>query len=136
MTSVFQAKGMLISGTRHLSPREAYEALKDGAVLVDVRENYLKSFKFFDVPNLIFAPFSTFQDSASDLPKDKPLILADSLGLHSKEAVQFLKDRGFENIANLNGGISEWESCGLPLKKDPSATLSGSCVCRLRPPVK
>ena len=36
MTSVFQGKGMLISGILHLSPREAHEALKDGAVLVDV----------------------------------------------------------------------------------------------------
>lgn len=28
MTSVFQGKGMLISGILHLSPREAYEALR------------------------------------------------------------------------------------------------------------
>ena len=136
MANVFQGMGMLIGGILHLSPREAYEAVKDGAVLVDVREEYLKEFKFFDVRNAIFVPFSTFQNSASELPKDKPLIFADSLGLRSKEAVLFLKDRGFPNIANLNDGISEWENSGLPLKKDPSAELHGACVCRLRPPPK
>ncbi len=136
MAGAFLGKGMLISGILHLSPREAYEAIQEGALLVDVREKHLKDYKAFDVPNQILLPFSSFQDSVSELPRDKPLILADSLGLRSKEALQFLKDRGFENIANLNGGISAWEDSGLPLRKDPAAELSGACACRLRPPSK
>ena len=124
---------MLIGGILHLSPREAYDALKNGALLVDVREEYLRHFKSFEVPNAISVPFSTFHSSASLLPRDKTLIFADSMGLRSKEAVQFLRDREYTNTANLNGGISEWENSGLPLKQNPSAALNGACICRLRP---
>lgn len=135
MANVFEGKGLLIGGILHLFPREAYEAVRAGAVLVDVREEYLRDFKAFDVPNATFLPFSKLKKSAAELPaelpKDRPLILADSLGLCSKEAVRFLKDRGFENVANLNGGISEWENSGLPLKQNSRARMNGACICRL-----
>ncbi len=44
----------------------------------------------------------------------------------------FFKDKGFENIANMAGGLVEWERDGLPLKSDKSERLSGSCACMLR----
>jgi hypothetical protein len=42
----------------------------------------------------------------------------------------------YMNIANLFCGIVDWESDGLPLKKDLTEQLDGSCVCQLRPRLK
>jgi 3-mercaptopyruvate sulfurtransferase SseA len=50
--------------------------------------------------------------------------------------MQFLLSVGFKNIANLAGGIIEWEQNGFPLRKNLSEQLDGSCMCQLRPRMK
>jgi len=45
----------------------------------------------------------------------------------------FFKDKGFKQIANMAGGIVDWEHDGLPLITDISQRLSGSCMCQLKP---
>jgi len=67
------------------------------------------------------------------LPDNIPLIVADSVGIHSHEAMLLLQTKGFQNIANLAGGMVEWERDGLPIKVDNEYQLSGSCVCQLKP---
>ncbi len=39
---------------------------------------------------------------------------------------------GYENVANMAGGIVDWERDGLPLTTDISNRLSGSCMCQLK----
>jgi len=132
MNDSFNSKGMVSSGILHLSPREAYEMSLQSAVIVDVREDYMGRFKMFDVPELIFCPKSMLEETYMDLPKSKLLIFADAVGLRSREAVWFLKEKGIKNIANMAGGLVEWERDGLPLKVDKSEILTGSCMCMLR----
>jgi len=134
MTELFHNKGFVSSGFRNLSPREAYsEAMEGAAVIVDVREERLIGYKNFDVPRLIHLPKSRIEQDYVNLSREQPLIIADSVGLRSHEVMEFLLRMGFDNIANLAGGIVEWEQDGLPLKIDLSEQLSGSCVCQLRP---
>lgn len=132
MNTFFQNMGITSSGMLHVSPKETYELCKHGAIIVDVREEYMNRFKMIDVDEIIFCPYSILENNYQDFPKDKALIFADATGIHSKEAVLFLKDKGFENIANMAGGLVEWERDGLPLKMDKSERLSGSCACMLR----
>jgi len=47
--------------------------------------------------------------------------------------MEFLLKKGFSNLANLAGGIVDWERDGLPLRIDRTEQLDGSCVCQLRP---
>jgi hypothetical protein len=62
------------------------------------------------------------------------MIFADAAGLHSKEAVLLLMEKGFTGrIANMAGGLIEWERDELPLIIDKTEKLSGSCMCQLRP---
>jgi len=134
MNALFRMKGFLSSGFLNLTATEAYsEAIENHAVIVDVREDRLTGYKCFDVPNVIYMPKSTLAEKYRDLPVDVPLIIADSVGLRSHEAMEFLLGMGFTNIANLAGGIVEWEHDGLPLKKDITEQLDGSCACQLRP---
>ncbi len=132
MNDFFKNKGIISSGILHLSPKEAYELYKQGAIIVDVREDYMGRFKMFDVDELIFCPKSILEDIYLELSKNKPMIFADAVGLRSKEAVLFLKDKGFVHIANMAGGLVEWERDELPVKIDKSERLTGSCMCMLR----
>ena len=120
-------------GILNISPREAFELCSKGAVIVDVREEYLNNFKNFDVPEILYIPLSRLIEQLSELPQDKYLIFADTVGLRSKEAVILLKDKGLMNIANMAGGIVDWERDGLPLKTNIEERLSGSCMCQLKP---
>lgn len=135
MTTIFFKNiGFQSAGFLNLTPREAYkEAIENNAVIIDVRETALIDYKQFDVPNVIYAPNSELKKHFSKLPTDQPLIIADSVGLRSKEAMLFLLSKGYSNIANLAGGLVEWDRDGLPLKIDQGEALSGACVCRLRP---
>ena len=132
MNDFFKDKGILTSGILHLTPREAYELCQQGAILFDVREDFMGRFKTFDVEDLFFCPLSILEETYHDIPKDKPLIFADAVGLRSKEAVLFLMGKGYELIANMAGGLVEWERDGLPVKIDKSEHMTGSCMCMLR----
>jgi len=131
---IFHGKGFISAGFRNLGAHDAYrEATEGEAIIVDVREERLTGYKNFDVPRLIHMPKSRIGQDYVSLPCNMPLIVADSVGLRSHEVMEFLLERGFANVANLAGGIVEWEQDGLPLKTDITEQLSGSCVCQLRP---
>ena len=132
MDNFFDGFGIKSGEILHVTPKETLELCKKGAVLVDVREDYLNRFKIFDVDELIFCPLSILADSYNDLPQNKPLIFADAVGLRSKEAVQFLQLKEITNIANMAGGIVGWERSQLPIVIDESERLTGSCLCMLR----
>ncbi|MDQ7797623.1 MAG: rhodanese-like domain-containing protein [Candidatus Edwardsbacteria bacterium] len=132
MANHFSNKGLLIKGMVHLSGAEALSEARNGALFVDLRTPIETDYKKFDVPEVLYLPAPELKERLSELPKDCPLILADSVGLRSKEAVKLLMSKGWKNAANLNGGILDWEHDGLPLKVDDSKKLSGSCTCRLR----
>lgn len=134
MEKYFEGKANYSNGIYNLSPLQAYKLCQEGAILVDVREEYLNRFKIFDVPGLIFCPMKKLEELMSNLPIDKPLILADASGIHSPEAVNMLIKNGFAgNFANLSGGLVDWEHSGLPVVVDYSEKLSGQCACQLRP---
>lgn len=130
----FKEHGFISSGFLKLSASEAYkEAMENNAVILDVREQNMTGYKRFDVPRVIYIPFSRLADDYLSLPADLPLIVADSVGLRSHDAMNFLSGKGFSNIANLAGGLVDWERDGLPLRKDITEQLDGSCICQLKP---
>ena len=80
-----------------------------------------------------YLPYSELEQHYQALPKDVPLIFADSVGIKSRESVLFMISHGYENTANMAGGIVDWERDGLPMTTDNSNRLSGSCMCQLKP---
>jgi rhodanese-related sulfurtransferase len=132
MIDLLKNKGFMIQGVLHLSPEETFELCRKGGILVDVRDGYLSNFKSFDVDKVLYLPADNIRAEYKNLPDDECFIFADSAGIHSKEVVLFLKEKGFENIANLAGGLIEWETDGLPVKTSKQERLTGSCMCQLR----
>jgi rhodanese-related sulfurtransferase len=124
--------GFLAHGVLNLTPKESFELCTKEAIIVDVRETYMNAFKMFQVEKVIYLPLSGLDKVYQDLPKDMPLIFADAVGLKSREGVLFMNAHGYDNVANMAGGIVDWERDGLPVTTDVTARLSGSCMCQLK----
>ena len=134
MENYFENKANFSNGIYNLSPLQAYKLCLEGALLIDVREEYLNRFKIFDLPGLIFCPKKQLLELMDKLPVDKPLIIADASGIHSVEAVKTLMANGFKgSCANLSGGLVDWEHSGLPVIINYEDRLSGEYVSQLSP---
>jgi rhodanese-related sulfurtransferase len=46
--------------------------------------------------------------SLERLPRDRPLVFVCSVGSRSAGAAQFVRDQGFDQAANLTGGLAAW----------------------------
>lgn len=116
-----------------MSPSEAYDAAsRSGALIVDMRPEHEVSYRVFDVPGTICIPRGEIAERAGELPRGRLLIVADSVGLHSRAAAEVLSSAGLGPVASLTGGMVDWERDGLPVRKDPDFELRGQCGCKLR----
>ena len=136
MPGIFDSCKLQINGIPFPVGKEVQSLLKQGAIFVDLREDIETMIKAFGIENIIYLPHSKLEEKWTDLPADKPLILADSVGIWSKSAAGFLKEKGYTRVASLAGGIAEWERDGLPLKADRYQPLNGPCLCMIRPKEK
>ncbi|MBI9068374.1 MAG: rhodanese-like domain-containing protein [Salinivirgaceae bacterium] len=115
-----------------ISPKEAFKKCQSGAIILDVRMEYLTAYKKFDVETLILIPYKQIESDHHSIPKNKNVIIADSTGIKSKEIYEKLWNYGYTKIFNLAGGLVEWERDGLPIIINNKKRLSGSCMCQLR----
>ena len=99
-----------------ISPRDAFDRLQQGALLLDVRELDEVEQLICDTPNLLVMPMSDFQNNCNQLPKDKEIITVCYSGGRSFVATQLLIAYGYTQVSNLAGGIIAWQNEGLPTK--------------------
>ena len=100
------------SGTRSVSPVEARELMRTGAVMVDVREK--SEWDAGHVAKAKHFPLGGLASSKSRLPGDRTLIVVCRSGNRSARATKMLAKAGFDAV-NLTGGLTEWKAAGLPL---------------------
>jgi len=133
MNDFFSSCKIKIGRTAFVLPSEVPALLGKGAVIVDIRSELETEIRAFGVENVIYIPHYELDARLESLPRDKPLIFADAVGLHSKEAAEKLTDKGFAAVASLSGGIADWEKDGLPLVAGKYQPLNGPCPCMIRP---
>lgn len=96
------------------SSAEIKTMLNDDILFIDVRNYDEVEELAFDVKNIINIPVDSIENHLQDIPKNKQVILVCRSGRRSESAYTLLKNKGYENIANLEGGIDAWETEGLP----------------------
>ncbi len=130
---LFSGKCFKASEYLNITPKDAYkELISSESAILDVRQEEYLSYKRFDVPNVIHIVLSEIEQKMELIPRDIPIVVADSAGIRSKEAMLILIEKGFEYIANLVGGLVEWERDGLPLIINSNERLEGACICQMR----
>ncbi len=84
----------------------AAQLLREGAVLVDVREPF--ELEIVQVPGARHIPMRRIPESIGDLPTDRPVLVLCHVGGRSLRVTQFLRAQGLANVANVAGGIDAW----------------------------
>jgi rhodanese-related sulfurtransferase len=112
---------------------EALDAVRDGAVLVDIRSEVQRECDGL-IPGAIFHPRNVLEwrcdaSSGYDDPRlsgdlGRRIILVCNEGYQSSLAAATLQDLGFARATDLVGGFRAWADAGLPVVRDggPVAT--------------
>jgi rhodanese-related sulfurtransferase len=101
---------------KNFSPREAYAAYVLGSVLVDVRDDKPTDAKTADVKRMVTLPFSELDQRFGELPANRPVVLLSRIGIKGKQAAKFLLEKGYQDVATVDGGLTAWEEEGLPVR--------------------
>ena len=90
-----------------------YKALRNPnpPLVIDVREP--REYRQGHVPQARLTPLPKILSDISTIPQDRPIVLVCSSGRRSMRAAQILRDKGYQEISVLHGGILAWEATGL-----------------------
>ncbi|MDQ6738068.1 MAG: MBL fold metallo-hydrolase [Gemmatimonadota bacterium] len=123
VTGYFSAKQVVAnaraSGTLErvpqLSATSLVDALESGDVAVlDVRSD--AEFASGHLAGALNIPMRELEARSHEVPRERPVVVHCQSGARSAIAVSVLRARGFENVMNLTGGISEWRREQLPVE--------------------
>ena len=97
-----------------LSPLEAFDAWRQGALLVDTRSLDQQRAQGV-IPGAICHPASTLLWRLDGLSRETEVILVCSQGYWSSLAAAQLQDLGFHRATDVIDGVEGWRAAGLPL---------------------
>lgn len=107
-------------GTRQsaktVTPDEVRDLLAAGAItLVDVRED--GEWQQARIAGAIHKPLSRFRDVAGSIPTEKPVVFHCLSGARSGQAITLCKAMGLPHDTHMAGGLTAWQSHGLPIAR-------------------
>ncbi|WP_068549144.1 MBL fold metallo-hydrolase [Thermosulfidibacter takaii] len=103
-----------VKSFKYIDPKLCYDLVQKGeAVLVDVRSE--SEFASERVPFAVNMPLASLKERMGELPKDKLIVLQCGHGCRGSLAASILEKEGFDNVANLAGGLIAWKSRNLPV---------------------
>jgi rhodanese-related sulfurtransferase len=98
--------------TTEVSPAEAVDLVRDGAILLDVREQ--DEWDAGHAPQALHLAMSELNARAGELPQDVRLVCVCHVGGRSGMVAQALNRAGWQAL-NLAGGMHAWQAAGLPV---------------------
>jgi rhodanese-related sulfurtransferase len=75
-------------------------------MVLDVRE--ARELDICQLEGAVHVPMAEIPARVVDLPTNQPLVVLCHHGARSQMVVDFLRDAGFDNAVNLEGGIEAW----------------------------
>ncbi len=92
---------------RRLASREA--------VLIDVREP--DEWQEGHVAGAAHIPLGDLTARLAEVPRDRPVLLFCRSGNRSGRATALLREQGYDQATNVEGGITAWQRAGLPVTR-------------------
>jgi rhodanese-related sulfurtransferase len=101
---------------RTVSPQEAQAMItqRKNLLLIDVRGPEELKEGFIAGSQLV--PFWDIAKGLKTLPLDRPLLLICAVGGRSYAVGQYLYQKSYPEVYNLQGGIDNWKRAGLPVQ--------------------
>ena len=120
---------------KEICPETTQEWVKNGALLVDVREKHEVSVLAYDVPDIMNIPLSEFEDRYTEIPKNKEVVMVCRGGGRSLRAAGFLINYGYnpDKVVNMQFGMIRWVEKGFPTIGDTSSVLPKDGDCCSKP---
>jgi rhodanese-related sulfurtransferase len=97
----------------HLRPKvkvaQALELVRDGATLLDVREN--NEWKSGHAPGAIHVPLGDIDKAPRRIKQGRPVVVMCASGMRSRTAAKHLRGLGYD-ATSLSGGMAAWQHAG------------------------
>ena len=91
-----------------ISPLELKARLdrREAPTLLDVREDW--ETKLARLENALHIPIEEIEARADELDPDDEIVVYCHQGVRSAAVAEYLRQRGFKNVKNLEGGLDSW----------------------------
>ena len=110
---VMVAPRLMGQDVAEVSVQQAHSMSQQGALLLDVREQ--TEYAALHAPQATLIPLGEVATRLQEIAiyKDKPVVVVCRSGRRSAKAVAILKEAGFTQVSNVQGGMIAWEQAGL-----------------------
>lgn len=117
-----------LTEAREVCPTSSQKLLKEGALLVDVREPDEVAQVGYAGCEVVNIPLSQFEERWQEVPRDRDVILACAVGARSLKATYFLMYQGYDRVMNMKPGIARWVQRGFPITGKAEAAGGSQAV--------
>ena len=127
MVALFVVSGIMVTwptiakmmgGSREIGTLETTRLINSGSALVlDIRDT--SEFSSGRIPKSKNIPLSEIDKRIEEISKfkDKPVIVTCRTNNRSGSAARLLRQRGFADVYQLDGGFGAWQQASLPVEK-------------------
>ncbi|GJM42545.1 MAG: hypothetical protein DHS20C20_28270 [Ardenticatenaceae bacterium] len=88
---------------------------RNDVLLLDVREQW--EYDEGHIPGVTLIPMGEIANRLSEIPTDQEVIVTCRSGNRSGQITDFLRQQGFDNVHNMDGGILAWEAAGYEVER-------------------
>lgn len=88
---------------------------REDVVVLDVREQW--EYDEGHIPGVTLIPMGEVANRLAEIPTDKEVIVTCRSGNRSGQITDFLRQQGFDNVHNMDGGILAWEAAGYDVEQ-------------------
>lgn len=97
-------------------PTVTAAAVPADAYLLDVRED--DEWAAGHAPTAVHLPMMEIPARMHEVPQDGEVVVVCRVGGRSGQVVAYLRQQGWENVTNLDGGMNGWAAAGRPVVAD------------------
>ncbi len=119
----------MLKEAKLVCPTTTQRLVREGALLVDVRDRNDVEALAFNVPDIVNIPLLELEQRWAELPKDRDIVLVCENGARSLKATYYLQFQGFNRGSNMEGGILKWMGKNFPVigQRHQATTASTGC---------
>ena len=99
---------------RNITVADAYELYQAGAFLLDVRT--LEEWDDYHIPGTTLIPLEELESRVNEVPQDQDVVVVCRSGNRSQVGRDILLQAGFNQVASMDGGVSDWRTAGYPIE--------------------
>jgi rhodanese-related sulfurtransferase len=96
-----------------VSVEQAAQLRDEGAFILDVREP--SEWVEFHIPGSTLIPLGELPNRLSEIPAGQQIVVVCRSGNRSATGRDILLNAGFGEVTSMAGGVTRWQSLGLPI---------------------